>query len=112
MSVSEPEAISLFSVEDCQRLAPPIRRDLEVLDYEIRRLLARARADAQSSGSDDAIFLQASSTVMLSIAADVMARAAEERRQRLDAGSFLDAAESALSWARNRRLRYLIAGEA
>lgn len=112
MSVSGPDETGLMSIEDCQRLDSPLRRDLELLDYEIRRLVARTRAEVACSGADDSIFVQASTTVMLSIAADLFARAAEEGRLRFDSASFLATANSAAVWARNRRLRYFLAGEA
>lgn len=112
MSVADPADIGVMSVEECQRLGPPLRRDLEVLDYEIRRLVARARADARLSCEDEALFVKASTTVMLSIAAELMARAAEDGRLRFDAGAFSDCAGSAAKWARARRLRYLVAVEA
>lgn len=112
MGVSHGNELAVMSIEDCQRLEPPLRRDLEVLDYEIRRVVARTRADAGRAGSDDSLFVKASSTVLLSIAAELMARAAEEGRLRFDAAAFAAGADSAAQRARGRRLQYFLAGEA
>lgn len=112
MSVADGNQIAVMSIEECQRLAEPLRRDLEVLDYEVRSLVARMRAEANDAGSDDAAFVEASTTVLLTIAAGLMAREAEIRRARFDASSFLAGADSALQWARSRRLKYFLAGEA
>jgi hypothetical protein len=112
MSVASTNELDVMSIEECQRLGPPLRRELEVLDYEIRRLVARARADARLAGSEDSLFVKASSTVMLSIAAELMARAAEEGRLRFDVTSFAAGADRAAQWARGRRLKYFLAGEA
>lgn len=99
---------SAFSVEDCQRLAPPLRNDLELLDYDMRRAIARIRADARG---DDAQLIKGATTVLLTIAADLAVRAAETRRARFDADSFLAGAESAAQWAQERRLRLYLGGE-
>lgn len=99
---------SAFSVEDCQRLEAPLRDDLELLDYDMRRAIARIRADAQG---DDALLLRGATTVLLTIAADLAVRAAESKRARFDAASFLAGAKSAAQWALERRLRCSLSGE-
>ncbi len=56
--------------------------------------------------------MKASTTVLLSIAAGLLARAAEDQRAPFDAGSFAAGAGSAAKWAAQRRLRYFVGGEA
>jgi hypothetical protein len=48
----------------------------------------------------------------LSIAAGILARAAEDERAAFDASSFAAGAGHAARWAEQRRLRYFVAGEA
>jgi hypothetical protein len=111
MRAGETSEIGVMSIEDCQRLDAPLRHDLEVLDYEIRRVVARVRNEARDAGADDMIFVKASTTVLLSIAAGLMARAADDRRAAFDAESFIAGADSAARWAGERRLRLCLAGE-
>lgn len=111
MSVAADE-ISAMSIEECQRLDAPLRGDLELLDYEIRSLVARIRREAKEAGAEDATFLKASTTVLLTIAAGLMARAAEDGRAPFDCRSFVATADSAAKWAGERRLRYFTGGEA
>lgn len=112
MSVACKNELTVMSIEDCQRLETPLRQDLELLDYEIRTLVARIRREAGEGGADDATFVKASTTVLLSIAAGLLARAAEDRRAAFDASAFVASADSAARWAGERRLRYCVAGEA
>jgi hypothetical protein len=112
MSVAGKGELAVMSIEDCQRLETPLRQDLEVLDYEIRALVARIRREAAEAGADDATFVQASTTVLLSIAAGLVARAAEDRRAAFDVRAFVAGADSAAKWAGQRRLRYCVEGEA
>lgn len=112
MRVVKTGEIAVMSIEECQRLEAPLRRDLEVLDYEIRSLVSRIRKEASEAGADDTIFVTASSTVLLSIAAGLVARAAEDRRMAFDKSSFVASADSAARWAGERRLRYCLGGEA
>ncbi|WP_144259746.1 hypothetical protein [Methylocystis sp. ATCC 49242] len=112
MSVMDGDEIAVMSIEECQRLEQPLRRDLEVLDYEVRSLIARMRAEAKDAGADEMLFVKASTTVLLSIAAGLVARAAEDKRAPFDATSFVASADSAAQWAQTRRMRYFVAGEA
>ena len=112
MSVAGKCEITVMSIEECQRLETPLRRDLEVLDYEIRSLVARIRQEAKAAGADDTVFMTASTTVLLSIAAGLFARVAEDRRTAFDTRSFVAGADSAAKWAGERRLRYCVSGEA
>lgn len=104
--------MTVMSIEECQKLDKPLRQDLEVLDYEVRSLVARIRVEAREAGADDATFVKASTTVLLSIAAGLLARAAEDQRAAFDANSFAAGANSAAKWAAERRLRYFVGGEA
>jgi hypothetical protein len=112
MSVEVNTGIAVMSIEECQRLDAPLRQDLEVLDYEIRSLVARIRKEAGEAGGDDTVFVKASTTVLLSIAAGLLARAAEDKRAAFDAGAFVATAGSAAKWAEQRQLRYFLGGEA
>ena len=103
--------ITVLSIEDCQRLDEAARGDLELLDYEVRRSVTRILADVTPAGADDALFLRASSTVLLSIAAGLMERAAHETQKPFDAESFVVGAKSAAQWAETRKLRYALAPE-
>ncbi len=106
------EPVRLLSIEECQAIGSPLREELEVLDYEIRSALIRLLGDVEASGADGALFLKASMTVLLSIAAGMLARASEERNAPFDVGSFAAGAEAAAEWARLRKLRYFVGGEA
>ncbi|MGJ0508727.1 MAG: hypothetical protein ACR652_16695 [Methylocystis sp.] len=101
-----------MTIEECQKLDKPLRQDLEVLDYEVRSLIHRIRRESREAGGDDATFVKASTTVLLSIAAALLARAAEDERAPFDASSFAAGAGNAARWAEQRRLRYFVAGEA
>jgi hypothetical protein len=104
--------MTVMTIEECQNLDPPIRQDLELLDYEVRTIVDRIRSESRDAGGDDATFVKASTTVLLSIAAGILARAAEDERAAFDAGSFAAGAGHAARWAEQRRLRYFVAGEA
>ncbi len=104
--------MKLLTIEECQALAPPLRDELELFDYEVRSALTRILADVEASEADSVLFLRASMTVLLSIAAGMLARAAEEKNAPLDVGSFALGAQKAVEWARTRRLRYFVGGEA
>lgn len=104
--------MTVMSIEECQKLDEPLRQDLELLDYEVRSIVARIRSEARDAGADDATFVKASTTVLLSIAAGLLARAAEDQRAPFDARSFAAGANSAAKWAAQRRLRYFVGGEA
>ncbi|QGM98010.1 hypothetical protein [Methylocystis parvus] len=113
MSVpAQGAALPAMTIEECQRLQTPLRQDLEILDYEIRRLVARIRKDARDAGADDTAFVTASSTILLSIAATLLSRAAEDRRANFDAGAFAASAGNAALWAQERRLKCFVGGEA
>ncbi|MBI1867091.1 MAG: hypothetical protein HYS06_02135 [Methylocystis sp.] len=103
--------VGIPTIEECQRFDAPLRDDLELLDYEIRRRFNRILAGVDQSGQDSVLFLKASTTVLLSIAAGVMESTAERTRQPFDVASFKAVAENAAKWAKNRKVKYFVAGE-
>lgn len=112
MGAVEPCEISAMSIEECRRLDAPLRDDLETLDHEVRSLVARIRREARDAGTDDAVFLKASTTVLLSIAAGLFACAAEERNTLFDARAFVIGADRVAKWAFRRRVRRAIVRQA
>ncbi len=103
--------IGIPTIEECQRFDAPLREDLELLDYEIRRRVDRMLAGVDQSGKDSVLFRKASTTVLLSIAAGLMESAAERTREPFDVASFKAVAENAAQWAKNRKLKYFVSGE-
>jgi len=99
------------TIEECQKLQNPLRGQLELLDYDVRSAVTRGLADIESSGEDDAIYMRASVTVLLSIAARMFERSLSETGQPTTEDNFVSGAENAIEWARTRRLRYSVAGE-
>lgn len=99
------------TIEECQRFEAPLRADLELLDYEIRRRFNRILAGVEQSGEDGVLFLKASTTVFLSIAAGLMESTAERTREPFDVASFKAVAENAAQWAKDRKLKYFVSGE-
>lgn len=99
------------SLEECQRLDESLREDLEVLDYEVRCVVNQILAGVDQSRRDGVLFLKASSTVLLSVAAGLMEAAAERTREPADVESFKAIAEDAAEWAKTRKLRYFSSGE-
>jgi hypothetical protein len=106
------EMLGIPTFDECRRLDDPVRADLELLDYEIRRISAQILADVERSDKDGVLFLRTSATVILSIAAGLMETAAERTGQPFDVESFKAVAEDAAEWAKTRRMRYFPSGEA
>jgi hypothetical protein len=106
------EMVGIPTFEECRLLDDPVRADLELLDYEIRRVSAQILADVDRSEKDSVLFLRTSATVILSIAAGLMESAAERTGQPFDVDSFKTVAEDAAQWAKTRRMRYFPSGEA
>lgn len=103
---------SCLTTEQCQRLEGPLRDQLELLDYEVRSVFARIFADEDRSRLENVVFLKASTTVLLSISANLFARASETTNEPFDIDSFLAGAKNAAQWAALRKLRNCVAGEA
>ena len=106
-----PSRTEFLSIEECQKLVSPLRDDLELLDYEIRSAFTRIMSEVDRSGSDNVLFLKASTTVLLSIAAGLLERVAEQTNHPFDVDSFVGGAQSAAQWAKMRKLKYFLGGE-
>ncbi len=106
-----PNAPAMPTIEECQRLRDPLRGQLELLDYDVRNAIARGLNDIEANGKDDIVFMNASVTVLLSIAARIFQRAAECDDTQITEQSFVLGAQDAIGWAKTRRLRYNVAGE-
>jgi hypothetical protein len=100
-----------LSIDECRRIDYPLRTDLENLDSEIRSVLTRIRAEARGAGGDETLFDMASSTVLLSIAASIIAPSTENLRETFDPAGFVASANRAAEWVKLRRSgRTLAAG--
>jgi hypothetical protein len=102
---------AMLTIEECQQLRDPLRGQLELLDYDVRYAITRGLSDIEANGKDDILFMNASVTVLLSIAARFYQRAAECEDAKTTERSFVLGAQDAIDWARTRRLRYNVAGE-
>ncbi len=67
---ASPQALP--RLEDCRSLAPALRRNLERLEDDIRTAHARHAAEIHRAGGDETAYLQASATVLVSIAAGLI----------------------------------------
>lgn len=105
------EGGAIPTIEECQRLEPALRQDLEMLDYEVRCLVNQILAGVDRSGRDGVSFMRASTTVLLSVAAGLMEATAERTHEPVDVDAFKAIAEDAAEWAKGRKLRYFLAGE-
>ena len=104
MSDTHDNLVKLITIEDCRRIDPLMRSELESLDNEIRSIVARMSARAVESGGNEIIFSNATSTVLLSIAATLTGTNCNYSG-RIDIGSFLARASSAAIWVNNRKER-------
>lgn len=110
-AVAQPARVAPFSIEDCRRCEPALREALEALDDEARGLVNQLLAGVEAEGGDATAFLKAATTVLLSVAAGLMERAAERGCEPVDVDCFRDAAEDAAQWAKSHRLRERLDGE-
>lgn len=92
----------LPSIDELRRLDAPMRRAVELLDDNVRRAHDRICADSRLSPADAQIFVKASITVVLSVAASLLETAQERRRETMREEAFGEAARDALRWARAR----------
>jgi hypothetical protein len=99
------------TIEECQKLRDPLRGQLELLDHDVRNAVARGLSGIESNGTDDILFMNASVTVLLSIAARIFHHSADNDDARVAERSFVVGAQDAIDWAKTRRLRYNVAGE-
>lgn len=107
MSDTGNNLMEFVTIEDCRRIDPLMRSELESLDSEIRSIVARMSARAIESGGNEIIFSNAISTVLLSIAATLNGTNCRYSG-RIDTGSFLARARNAARWVNNRRERLTI----
>jgi hypothetical protein len=107
MSDTRDNLGKLVTIEDCRRIDPLMRSELESLDIEIRSIVARMSARAIESGGNEIIFSNAISTVLLSIAATLTGTNCH-CSGRIDIGSFLARANSAAVWVKNRQERLVM----
>lgn len=112
VAVDGVEVTEFLTIEQCQRLDGHIRADLELLDYEIRGAFTRILTEVDRSVQDDGLFLRASATVLLSISAGLLEMSAEKTTRPVNAASFVTGAAEAAAWAKLRKLRYFVGGEA
>lgn len=99
--------VELATIEECRRIDPLMRSELESLDNEIRSIVARMSARAMDSGGNEIVFSNATSTVLLSIAA-TLTRTNGHYSGRIDIGSFLARANNAAKWVNKRQERLAI----
>lgn len=92
-----------LTIEQCRRLDAALRCRLELLDQEIRVVCNRMIADVHASGGDSVMFVNASATVLMSIAANLAAMGCERTHEDFDEASFLDCAENAARWVKHKR---------
>lgn len=111
-ALTDKKVMNALKIEECLRLEAPLRDDLELVDYEIRSLVTRILSEVDKSDVDSALFLKASATVLLSIAAGLLARAADQANATFDVDAFVLGAGDAAEWAKTRKLRYFLGGEA
>jgi hypothetical protein len=100
--------VNISTIDDCRRMDPMLRSGLETLDDEIRRIVARISAKTTNAGGDEALFMTASSTVLLSIVA-AMTKAVDHRPGHIDVSAFLARANHAAIWANDRRIKFTAA---
>jgi hypothetical protein len=103
MSEVSDVVVKLIKIDDCRRMDAVLRTDLEILDEEIRSIIARMKARTMESGGDETMFTMASSTVLLSIAA-ALTRRIDQSSEIIDIETFLVRANDAADWANNRKM--------
>jgi hypothetical protein len=106
-----PARAEPFSIADCQSCGPELRAALEALDDEVRGVVNQLLSAVDGRSADGTAFLQAATTVLLSIAASLMETVAERGCEPADVEAFKDAAEDAAQWAKSHRLRDLLDSE-
>jgi hypothetical protein len=97
-----------FSIADCRSCEPELREALEALDDETRAIVNQLLSGVEARGADGTVFLQAATTVLLSIAASLMETAATRGCEPVEVEAFKDAAEDAAQWAKSHKLRDLL----
>jgi hypothetical protein len=99
------DVMNIVTIDRCRRMDPDLRSDLEILDEETRRIVARIYARRMEAGDDETLFSVALSTVLLSIAA-TLTKTMNHRFGAIDTNDFLERASNAADWANNRHARH------
>lgn len=95
-------------IDDCRRMDPMLRSELEFLDDEIRSMVARMFARAIDPGDDGTRLSMATSTVLLSIAA-TLTKTIDHPHGPIDRRAFLARAHEAAEWVNNRKAKLPLA---
>lgn len=104
MSAVRDDVMDVVTIDDCRRINPALRAALEILDDEIRSIVARMSARTIESGGDEIIFAIGSSTVLLSIAA-ALTRTIDHPYGLIDIDAFLARANDAADWVNERKTK-------
>ena len=101
-----------MTFEQCLRIEGALKEELELMDYQIRSTLRQAIGNTDRHPRDEIVFLQASTIVLLSIAASIHERSSTNTNTRFDLRSFIAGARNAASWVASRKLRLAQMGSA
>lgn len=101
-----------MTFEQCLRLEGALKDELELMDYQIRSTLRQAIGRTDRHSRDETLFLQASTIVLLSIAASIHERSSTNANARFDMRWFVAGARNAASWVVSRKLRFSQVGSA
>ena len=102
---SEVETDALPSVEECRRMEQAIRRGLERVEDDVRTAQGRAAVEVGRLGGNENLFLTASATVVVSIAAGLLEVVSERTGRSTVEQSFIDAARDAAEFVQARAAR-------
>jgi hypothetical protein len=98
----EPRTHALPTINECRRMDSTMRRNLERVDDDVRCVHGRIAAEVERLGNDSGLFLRASTTVILSIAASLTEVVSERTGEPVTSQSFADSALDAAEYARTR----------
>jgi hypothetical protein len=104
--------VTALTIDECKKVASPLREGLEMFDYDVRSIVAGLLGDAERAEIDNVVFAKAMSTVLLSIAAGLLAGVGEDEGLVFEADAFVKSAQDAAHWAKMRKIRYYSGGEA
>lgn len=105
MSVIRDDVMDVVTIDAWRSMDPALRTELEILDDEIRSIVARMSARTVETGGDETLFSIWSSTVLLSIAA-ALTKKIDHPYGLIDTGSFLSQANEVAGWVNNRKTKY------
>jgi len=95
----------LPTVDECRRLDGALRHRLEGVEDAVRSACSRSAAEVDRPHLDKSLFLRASATVIVSIAASLMDVVSERTGEPFREGAFAEAARDAAEFIRNRSER-------